>query len=129
MSNVTQTSRDAYYSLDNKALLDTLRGRVAAEIRRLTKAGRGAYISLVAHNLGCERGTISARFDELTYGPDKDKKNPVIVPFQVGKAWFKMQPAGTHLKPDPRDPIKQKRVQTWAIIDCEAPAEQTSLFV
>lgn len=110
---VAQTSIETYYSVD----LETVRGKVAAEIRRLTREGKRAYISLVAHNLNMEKSTVSGRFNEL-------KK----APFQVNGHWYRMDNTGTHLMPDPKDPIRQKRVETWAIVNCEAPVEQPTLF-
>lgn len=111
---VIQTSIDTYYSID----LSTVRGKVAAEIRRLTRAGHPAYISLVAHNLGMEKSTVSGRFNELKQAP-----------FQVNGGWFRMEPTGERLLPIPGDNAgRHRRVETWAIINCTAPVEQKNLF-
>lgn len=111
---VTQTSISAYHAVD----LSTVRGKVAAEIRRLTKVGQPAYISLVAFNLGMEKSTVSGRFNELKEGP-----------FVVNGGWYRMQETGVRLLPVPGDNAgRMRRVETWAIVNCSAPAEQKSLF-
>lgn len=112
-TNVTATSRQAYLEVD----LSSVRGKVAAEIRRLTREGKRAYISLVAHNLEIEKSTVAGRFNEL-------KKDP----FMVNGHWYKMQDTGVHLMPDPKDGVKQRRVETWAIVNCEPPVQQPTLF-
>jgi len=117
-TNVATTSIQEYYSLDGAALRDTVRGKVAAEIRRLTREGKRAYISLVAANLNMEKSTVAGRFNEL-----KEQ------PFQVRGEWFKMEPCGAHPMPIPGDTLGRVRtVDTWGIIPCQAPIEQPTLF-
>lgn len=117
MSNVAATSIENYYSLETRDLLNTVRGRVAAEIRRLTREGKRAYIALVAHNLNMQKSTVAGRFNEL-----KEQ------PFMVQGRWFKMEHSGKHPMPVPDNPIKNRTVDTWGIIPCEQPAQQGKLF-
>lgn len=67
-TNVQATSIHAYHA--NAAFLSESRERVAAEIYRLTKAGKPAYISLVTRNLkekypNTDKSGVSARMNEL----------------------------------------------------------------
>lgn len=129
-TNVASTSRNAYYNLDDRALLETVRGRVAKEIRRINQTLGPAYISQVAHNLGLDKSNASARLHELKYGDNPKRDNPemLIKPFQVGRKWFKIKHAGRHRMPDPKTPEIRRLVDTWAIVECEPPAEQGKLF-
>lgn len=112
-TQVTTTSRQTYMDID----LSSVRGKVAAEIRRLTREGKRAYISLVAHTLNMEKSTVAGRFNELK-----------AAEFMVNGHWYKMQDTGTHLMPDPKFPVKQRRVETWAIVNCDPPVQQPTLF-
>ena len=112
-TNVASTSIETYHTLD----FSTSMGKVAAEIRRLTREGKRAYISLVAFNLNMEKSSVAGRFNDL-----KEK------PFMVRGQWFKMEPAGKHPMPVPTDPVKFRTVETWGIVPCPAPVEQQTLF-
>lgn len=112
-THVTETSRQTYLTVD----LSSVRGRVLREISRLTKEGKRAYISLISKNTGMDKSNVSGRLNEL-------KK----APFQVNGEWFRLDFAGEHAMPDPFRPGTFRRVETWGIVRCEAPAEQLDLF-
>lgn len=108
---VAQSSIEAYYNLDHS----TQRGRVAAEILRLTKEGKRAFIRILAERLKIDKSAASGRLSELKEAP-----------FKFNGTWYRLEYAG---KIEDYHAGQMKRPETWAMVLASPPGEQTMLFV
>lgn len=107
---VATSSIEAYYSLDHS----TQRGRVAAEILSMTRAGQRAFIRILASRLGLDKSAVSGRLNEL-----KEK------PFEYMGKWYRLEFTG---KVEDYHAGQMKRPETWAMVLCQKPGEQIALF-
>ena len=108
--NVTETSIEAYYTLDH----NTTKYKVAAEIIRLTEKGERAWIGKVAKNIGMEKSSVSGRLNEL-------KKEPFVLDGRTYRLVFsgkqKDYQAG-----------RITTVETWAAVLSNPVGQQAKMF-
>lgn len=106
---VTQTSISAFNRIDRTSL----RGRIAAHIKERTESGYRSWIAQIARDLGLEKSTVSARFNEL-------KKDPFTFD---GEQFYRLEFAEKKV-----DPITLITVETWGMVNAHNPGEQIKLF-